>query len=419
MVGQTFVRDTPSKKLSGAAAEAAAKVNKLLLHDFTVKVNNNPSTNLTELLQFKLKTYPPLRQNSVDSAVESTSTKSTDTTTGTAPDVREEFLIPSDVVIIRPLSMAVTQAVQSVSSCDSDSSEISSAIRGLNDLILRSDILWHWGSTAVLGLTPNLALKLGNYIDVNYLAMVEEIKHQTLRIPIPEIHGVLQQSGTRWKFIFMSRVPGVPLDSIWKTLNPHQKASVQDQLNVMFTDLRSLPFSPSDEPGAVYGGGTPRRCKDTRREIRVADAPISNEREFNCFLSFNPRRTGTGHHAMLRAYMATDHRLVMTHADLHPRNIMVTLTPCSPGTNEVDGLCLQASTALAGTDDLPSGQVTITGIIDWEMCGWYPEYWEYLKALNTPFGGGEFDDWWKYLPPIIGTWPREHAVDLMLDGWCR
>ncbi|KAL3246608.1 hypothetical protein ABHI18_012657, partial [Aspergillus niger] len=400
MVGQTFVRDTPSKKLSGAAAEAAAKVNKLLLHDFTVKVNNNPSTDLTELLQFKLKTYPPLRQIFVDSAMESTSTKSTDTTTGTAPDVREEFLIPSDVVIIRPLSMAVTQAVQSVSSCDCDSSEISSAIRGLNDLILRSDILWQWGSPAVLGLTRNLALKLGNYIDVNHLVMVEEIKHQTLRIPIPEIHGVLQQSGTPWKFIFMSRVPGVPLDSIWKTLNPHQKASVQDQLNVIFSDLRSLPFTPSDEPGAVYGGGTPRRCKDTRRETRVADAPISNEREFNCFLSFNPRRIETGHLAMLRAYMATDHRLMMIHADLHPRNIM-------------------GSTALAGTDDLPSEQVTITGIIDWEMCGWYPEYWEYLKALNTPFGGGEFDDWWKYLPPIIGTWSREHAVDLMLDGWCR
>ncbi|RDH35395.1 hypothetical protein BDQ94DRAFT_158235 [Aspergillus welwitschiae] len=390
MVGQTFVRDTPSKKLSGAAASAAAKVNKLLLHDFTVKVNNNPSTDLTELLQFKLKTYPPLRQIFVDSAMESTSTKSTDTTTDTAPDVREEFLIPSDVVIIRPLSMAVTQAVQSVSSCDCDSSEISSAIRGLNDLILRSDILWQWGSPAVLGLTRNLALKLGNYIDVNHLVMVEEIKHQTLRIPIPEIHGVLQQSGTPWKFIFMSRVPGVPLDSIWKTLNPHQKASVQDKLNVIFSDLRSLPFSPSDEPGAVYGGGTPRRCKDTRRETRVADAPISNERE-----------------------------LMMIHADLHPRNIMVTLTPCSPDTNEVDGLCLQGSTALTGTDDLLSEQVTITGIIDWEMCGWYPEYWEYLKALNTPFGGGEFDDWWKYLPPIIGTWPREHAVDLMLDGWCR
>ncbi|GKZ86318.1 hypothetical protein AnigIFM56816_001370 [Aspergillus niger] len=86
MVGQTFVQDTPSGKLSGAAAEAAAKVNKLLLHDFTVKVNNNPSTDLTELLQFKLKTYPPLRQVFVDSAVESASTKSTDNPTGTAPD---------------------------------------------------------------------------------------------------------------------------------------------------------------------------------------------------------------------------------------------------------------------------------------------------------------------------------------------
>ncbi|OJJ70229.1 hypothetical protein ASPBRDRAFT_197916 [Aspergillus brasiliensis CBS 101740] len=399
MVGPTCVRGTPSGNLSGAAVEAAAKVNQLIL-------------------KFKLKTYPPLRQVFIDSAVQATLTKSNDIPAGPPPDVREGFLVPSDATVIRPLSMAVTRAAQSALPYASDSSDILSTSRGLNDLILRSDILWHWGSTAVLGLTANLAVKLGDHIDVDHLAMVEEIKHQNLRIPIPDTHGVLQQPGTMRTFIFMSRVPGEPLDSIWERSSPHQKASIREQLNVIFSDLRSLPFTPSDGPGAVYGGGTPRRCKDIRRKTRVADTPISNETEFNHFLSFNPRRTETGHIAMIRAYLTTEHRVEMTHADLHPQNIMVTLTPCSPEPSEVDELCPQTSDILAGTDDPPSEQVTITGIIDWEMCGWYPEYWEYLKALNTVFAGSEFDDWWEYLPMTIGVWPKEHAVDLMLDGWC-
>ncbi|RAH58862.1 hypothetical protein BO85DRAFT_511198 [Aspergillus piperis CBS 112811] len=365
MVGQACVRGTPSNKLTGAAAEAAAKVNKLLLHEFTVRVNNNPSTDLEELIQFKLKTYLPLRQLFVDSAVEAESMKNTESPSGPPLAVREEFLIPSDVVVIHPLSMDVTRAAHT--------------IRGINDLILHSDILWHFGSTAVLGIAPNLAMKLGNYIDVDHLAMVEDIKRQNLRVPIPDTHGVLQQTGTTRNFVFMSRVPGQPLGSIWKTLSPYQKASVREQLDAIFSDLRSLPFTPSDEPGAVYGGGTPRRY-----------TPISNETEFNHFLSFNPRRTETSHIVMIRSYMTTGHRL-----------------------------CLYISEAFTGTDDVLSERVTITGIIDWEMCGWYPEYWEYLKALNTIFPGCDCEDWWEYLPTTIGVWPKEHAVDLMLDKWCR
>ena len=27
---------------------------------------------------------------------------------------------------------------------------------------------------------------------------------------------------------------------------------------------------------------------------------------------------------------------------------------------------------------------TITAIIDWDSAGWFPEYWEYTKAMFTP-----------------------------------
>jgi thiamine kinase-like enzyme len=48
-----------------------------------------------------------------------------------------------------------------------------------------------------------------------------------------------------------------------------------------------------------------------------------------------------------------NHRVVFTHADLQPKNILV---------------------------DAINGR--LIGVIDWEMAGWWPAYWEYRKAWN-------------------------------------
>ena len=50
--------------------------------------------------------------------------------------------------------------------------------------------------------------------------------------------------------------------------------------------------------------------------------------------------------------MRDDHRIVLSHGDFHSKNILVQV--------EGESAC-------------------ISGIIDWEMGGWYPEYWDALK----------------------------------------
>ncbi|QSS64538.1 hypothetical protein I7I51_01606 [Histoplasma capsulatum] len=85
---------------------------------------------------------------------------------------------------------------------------------------------------------------------------------------------------------------------------------------------------------------------------------------------------------MIRSFLISDYKLVMTHGDLHPRNVMVLKPNVSPS-------------------DVPADWVEVTGLLDWEMCGYYPEYWEYVKALHTIRPGGSFDDWWAYLPVSI------------------
>jgi hypothetical protein len=92
--------------------------------------------------------------------------------------------------------------------------------------------------------------------------------------------------------------------------------------------------------------------------------------------------------------LCTDHRIVFTHGDFHPRNIMV-----------ID--MHDPHAAVGPTSDT---DIEVSGIIDWDTSGFYPEYWEELKALNT---GSPYDpsDWWEHLPPCM----LGHEKDVVLD----
>ncbi len=63
--------------------------------------------------------------------------------------------------------------------------------------------------------------------------------------------------------------------------------------------------------------------------------------------------------------------VVFSHGDLRPKNIVI----------------------------LPEqhGNYTITGILDWEKSGFYPDYFECLKATSN-MSPSDADDWYEYLP---------------------
>lgn len=65
-----------------------------------------------------------------------------------------------------------------------------------------------------------------------------------------------------------------------------------------------------------------------------------------------------------------DTKVVFTHADLHPSNIIV-------------------------DERLPS---KILAIIDWEQSGWYPDYWEFGKAEYT---ADLESDWYDYMTRFL------------------
>lgn len=88
--------------------------------------------------------------------------------------------------------------------------------------------------------------------------------------------------------------------------------------------------------------------------------------------------------------MANNYRIVFTHGDPVPRNIIV------------------------------DGDV-VAGVIDWEQAGWYPEHWEYVKSLFTRMmnmDGEEAEDLLKAAVKenIDMNHKRVRAVDMSLTS---
>ncbi|KAL9109079.1 MAG: hypothetical protein Q9227_006170 [Pyrenula ochraceoflavens] len=253
----------------------------------------------------------------------------------------------------------------------------------LFELIDKGEWIHELWSKAVVKISPDIVVKICRTDGTIDLMNLQHVRaHSSItQIPVPEPLGILKDD--RRFYTFMSYVHGISLEGVWDRLAPDRKEHVRQQLNAIFHNLRNLPLPSND---GYLGSGDPLRCLDKRRFDRQSSFIVKNEHEFNDFL-FSEHYDYPQRVALLRSTFGTNHCIVMTHGDLHPRNILVD--------NE---------------DDL-----NITGIVDWDTGGGYPEYWEYIKALSTAFQA-ECPDWAQYLPVDgIGNYAEDYVKDQMLD----
>lgn len=264
-------------------------------------------------------------------------------------------------------------------------------VAGLNEAIQGGEIIWQLHNTFVIGLGSSEVVKISTSLDLDAIGNLEYLDSLSLGIPIPLCLGTLR-SGRR-TYLFMSRASGQSLEMMWPQLTTTHKTSIQQQLIQAFSTLRSIP-QPTVREEMRIGSFVSGTCKDMRRSQRVSVKPIHTEIDFNDFLCHHHGRTHGAWIKMIQSWMRVDHNLVATHGDLHPRHIMVTW------------------------DAEEGGDLHITSIIDWELAGWYPEHWEFVKALNTAGPKGALADWCEYLPTAaIGSWPMEFSLDLLLGRW--
>lgn len=302
-----------------------------------------------------------------------------------APRSSEHYPLPPSVPcslpcsIIHPLSLAVREVLGVT---DESLNDLSSLVVRC---VLSGTTISESPSRAVIRVGEDIVVKVAQRLDHDEHGVLQFLDEHVPGIPAPRALGLVEVEST--SFMFMTRIPGTTLETCWPSLTSEAKKHVQRLLDKNFAVLRELELPP----GAPLGSPLGRRvCKDVRRDERVSTSHIHTEAQFNDFLLHSPSsRVAAGHKSWLRSMLRTDHRILFTHADLHPRNVMVV--------------------------DKPDGGVELSGLIDWEASGYYPEYWEHVKATNTR-SIKDTSDWWDHLPPSIVGYDHDIVLDHVIES---
>jgi aminoglycoside phosphotransferase (APT) family kinase protein len=166
-------------------------------------------------------------------------------------------------------------------------------------------------------------------------------------LPVPHVydayHGPIEGEAA----IHTDFIPGEKLDSIWPTMSAEEKASICQQLRDILTTMRTIPWN-TGLIGSCSGG----EARDIPPYSNYCGGPFPDEKTFNSDFYFD--LVGTVPSAIRSALyqqIRSDHRIVFSHGDLATHNILV-------------------------------GNGRITGLLDWENAGWYPEHWDYIKFFE-------------------------------------
>ncbi|KAJ5081883.1 hypothetical protein NUU61_010147 [Penicillium alfredii] len=200
----------------------------------------------------------------------------------------------------------------------------------------------------VVRLNDSLVVKPGPNLRIHEVHNLGFIAKNTTS-PVPKVHGIYWGNGKMTAFV-MDYMPSKQLDEAWDSM------------------------SSGDYTGAVDRGKAM-----IGRTCSIECGPFDSERAFNEFLleDLVGKAPDLLRHYAKHALME-GHDIVFTHGYFAPRNILV--------------------------DE--SGRVT--AILDWEYAGWYPEHWEYIKAMQrlVPMPG-----WPDYLSRIL---PPRYEQDIIL-----
>jgi hypothetical protein len=199
-------------------------------------------------------------------------------------------------------------------------------------------------------------------------------------IPIPSIldmHFGASDHDPGW--ILMERVPRRQLDEAWPMMSETARAQTIFDLQSCLCQLHRLR-----PPGPGWIGscsGVP--AYDHRLDNMATCGPFASVAEFHGFLvgpvKMCPRPEWV---AKYRNMLPDNYHVTFAHADLSWENVLLDPTTGS-----------------------------VTGIVDWEMAGFWPEWWESRKAL---FGSRPRQWWIEIVKQIMKEYQPETEADMEL-----
>ncbi|KAG4430155.1 hypothetical protein IFR05_014365 [Cadophora sp. M221] len=184
------------------------------------------------------------------------------------------------------------------------------------------------------------------------------------------------------RIMFMTYFPCITLEKAWGSLTHDDKVLIQQQLDEIFCKLRQLKNN-----GGRMGGVGGEGVKEDHRFSHSSKGIITTPEQFKDFRFSVSQAASTSWITFFRSFLPRPKEdCVFTHGDVRLANIMVK------------------------TDD--DNNFVVSGIIDWEDSGFYPEYFESTRVLYM-FCMDSDVDWYAYLPACIS--PARHPMRWLVN----
>lgn len=220
-------------------------------------------------------------------------------------------------------------------------------------------------------------------------------------IPAPRLYAMYYDSDEL--FVVMQRVPGIALDRFWPSLTDGEKNSIVVQLQHIFACLRQVACPKPHWFGGLDGGPIRHYLFYSQRGEEGHLGPYCSGPAFVKGLTDNLRALREANdHPVLNAQFYEENLPqalagicpILTHGDVQRKNIMV---------HE------------KGRDATKADRQFDITLIDWEMSGWLPEFWEYFSASTSFQYASWDDDWCLRVGHVMPVQLAETAVMRMFD----
>ncbi|KAJ6444994.1 phosphotransferase enzyme family domain-containing protein [Purpureocillium lavendulum] len=181
-------------------------------------------------------------------------------------------------------------------------------------------------------------------------------------------------------WIVMERMRGRSLGDAWPAMTEGARERTLSQLKGFIEQLRRLDNPHQGRICSCSGGP----AYDHRIDNVKTCGPFASVGEFHDFLVVPVKESPRPDWAdRYRRVLSDNSSVLFSHSDLSWENILV---------------------------DEASGDVT--AVLDWEMAGFWPEWWEYRKALY----GSRGQPWWReFLAKIMDEYTAETEADEDLE----
>jgi hypothetical protein len=209
-------------------------------------------------------------------------------------------------------------------------------------------------------------------------------QHTTL--PVPKVYAYFQDGKReRYGYIVMERMPGVPLVEVLGDLDDSACDAIVEELKGYMAEMKRLDSPGSwgmlGKNGVYHGGYFVYRHSPTNGDAGIGNSwKATSMKEFLAYFAISAGiDLSKGENTKYIAGIDFERPPYFTQGDLLPENIMY---------------------------DVESRR--ITGIIDWQLSGWYPYFWNdwVARKRRWAYGKPQYAKWVKIFSEIFESTPE-------------